>query len=312
LGHYHQPVLLEEVLAALAIRPQGIYVDGTLGTGGHALAIGQRLGQNGLLIGLDVDPEAIEIAKDRLQGLRCQWKIFKSNYAEVASLLADLDIIGVDGVLLDLGMSSLQLDYSGRGFSFSRDEPLDMRMDPEGTNPDAADLINSLSERELENLLRRYGEERHAKRIAKAIVKARSEAPIKTSSQLAALVRAVYPPARGPVARHPATRTFQALRIAVNRELENLESFLKQVPDVIRQGGRVVVLTYHSLEDRIVKQTMAFWEKGCTCPPDFPHCVCGKKATMRRIFKKAKRPSKEEVSKNPRARSAILRAAERV
>ena len=299
-------------MAALAVRPGGVYVDGTIGTGGHALAIGQRLGQGGLLIGLDVDPDAIELAKGRLQGLECRWRVFKSSYADTDSVLEDLGISSVDGLLLDLGMSSLQLDYSGRGFSFLRDEPLDMRMDPDRGNPDAAYLINSLSEKELEKLLRRYGQERYAKRISKAIVMARQKAPIKTSSQLAALVRAVYPRSRGPKTKHPATRTFQALRIAVNRELENLESFLEKAPELLRQGGRLVILTYHSLEDRLVKQTMVSWEKGCTCPPKLPYCVCGKAPIMRRVYKKAKRPSRRELSLNPRARSAILRAAERV
>jgi len=312
LGHYHQPVLLEEVLAALAIKPGGVYVDGTIGTGGHALAIGQRLGQGGELIGLDVDPDAIELAKERLQRLGCRWKVFRCNYTQIDSALGELGIEDVDGVLLDLGMSSLQLDYSGRGFSFLRDEPLDMRMDPHTGDPNAAYLINSLGEKELEKLLRRYGEERYAKRISKAIVKARHKAPIKTSSQLAALVRAVYPRSKGPTTKHPATRTFQALRIAVNKELENLESFLEKAPGLLRQGGRLVILTYHSLEDRLVKHTMVSWERACTCPPQLPYCICGRTPIMRRVYKKAKRPGRQEVSLNPRARSAILRVAERV
>ncbi len=312
MGRFHQPVLLEEVLDALALKPRGVYVDGTLGTGGHALAIGNRLDRDGLLIGLDVDEEAVEVATRRLETLQCKWRVFKKSYADIDALLDSLNIAGVDGIVLDLGMSSFQLDQSGRGFSFSRDEPLDMRMDPSSSSPTAADLVNSLSEKELEDLLRHYGEERYARRISKKIVESRYKAPIRTSSQLASLVRAVYPQPRGPVPRHPATRTFQALRIAVNRELENLESFLERAPDVLKQGGRLVILTYHSLEDRVVKQRFASWEKGCTCPPDFPQCVCGKRPLMKRVFKKAKRPDKKEVISNPRARSAILRAAERV
>ncbi len=312
MGHFHQPVLLEEVLEALALKPKGVYVDGTLGTGGHALAIGKRLDKDGLLIGLDVDEEAIKVASQRLRSLHCEWRVFKKSYADVNALLDSLNIPGVDGILLDLGMSSFQLEHSGRGFSFSRDEPLDMRMDPGSSGPTASDLVNSLSEKELEDLLRQYGEERYARRISKKIVQIRYKAPIKTSSQLASLVRAIYLQPRGPIPRHPATRTFQALRIAVNRELENLELFLERAPDVLKHGARLVILTYHSLEDRIVKQRFASWEKGCTCPPDFPQCVCGKMPVMKRIFKKAKRPSKKEVILNPRARSAILRAAERV
>ena len=312
---------MEEVLDALALKPEGIYVDGTLGTGGHALAIGERLSENGLLIGLDVDPEAIKIAAERLESLPCRWEIFKKSYADIDALLNSLNIPIVDGIVLDLGMSSFQLDFSGRGFSFSREEPLDMRMDPEEDRLTAADLVNSLNQKELENLLRRYGEERYARRISRAIVEARDKAPIKTSSQLASLVRAIYPPrltphgrweSRGPMPKHPATRTFQALRIAVNRELENLEAFLSTAPNLLKPGGRLVVLSYHSLEDRLVKKTMVSWEKRCTCPPDLPYCVCGRKPIMKRVYKKPRRPSEEEKARNPRARSAILRAAERV
>lgn len=292
--------------------PDGVYVDATLGTGGHSMAIGQRLGGKGLLIGLDVDTGAIELATSRLRGLACRWKVVKRNYSELDSVLDELGVNFADGILLDLGMSSFQLEHSGRGFSFLRDEPLDMKMDPECAGPSAADLVNTLSRDELENLLKCYGEERHARHIANAIVQARAKAPIQTTLQLASLVSAVCPQPRGAMLRHPATRTFQALRIAVNRELENLETFLAKVPDLLGPGGRLVVLSYHSLEDRIVKRTMASWEKGCTCPPSFPKCVCGKTPLMKRVYKKAKRPSEAERDKNPRARSAILRAAERI
>jgi len=312
LNCLHEPVLVKEVLRALAIRPEGIYVDGTLGTGGHGLAMGQRLGPEGMLIALDVDPTAIQVAKERLKDLVCRREITKASYANLDEVLLGLGITKVDGVFLDLGMSSFQLDYSGRGFSFLRDEPLDMRMDPDEGDITAAYLLNTLSQQELEDLLRRYGEERKAKRISKAIIQARSRAPIETSSQLASLVRSVYPKPRGPVYRHPATRTFQALRIAVNRELDNLKTFLEKVPELLKPGGRVVILSYHSLEDRMVKQAMVSWEKGCICPPDFPQCVCGRSPLLKRLYRKAKRPSQAEMEENPRARSAILRAAERV
>ncbi|RLB42514.1 MAG: 16S rRNA (cytosine(1402)-N(4))-methyltransferase [Deltaproteobacteria bacterium] len=312
MGQYHEPVLLDEVLLALDIKKEGVYVDATLGTGGHSLAIGHKLGRNGLLVGLDIDPAAIALAKQRLAPLKCRSEVIKRNYVGLDSVLADLGIQGADGILLDLGMSSFQLEHSRRGFSFLRDEPLDMRMDPEGQGPSAADLVNTLKEDELEDLLRRYGEERRARQISRAIVRARVKAPITTSSHLASLVCAVCPQSRRGTLRHPATRTFQALRIAVNKELDNLEIFLKKVPDLLRPKGRLVVLSYHSLEDRLVKQAMSAWERGCTCPPDFPQCVCGKRPVMKRVYKKAKRPGEKEKARNPKARSAILRAAERI
>ncbi|HDM10251.1 MAG: 16S rRNA (cytosine(1402)-N(4))-methyltransferase RsmH [Deltaproteobacteria bacterium] len=312
MGHYHEPVLLNEVLIALAVKKEGVYVDATLGTGGHSVAIGGQLGDNGLLIGLDVDTGAIELANERLKALKCRYKVFNRSYVELDSVLVDCGIDCADGILLDLGMSSFQLEGSGRGFSFLRDEPLDMRMNPVAKGPSAADLVNTLREDELEDLLRRYGEERRAKRISRAIIRARSKTPIQTSLQLASLVSAVCPRPKGGMLKHPATRTFQALRIAVNRELENLQAFLKKAPDFFGPGGRLVILSYHSVEDRIVKQAMVSWEKGCTCPPDFPRCVCGKRPVMRRVYRRAKRPTEDEKARNPRSRSAILRAAERI
>ncbi len=306
----HKPVLVDEVLRSLQIKPDGIYVDGTLGTGGHACAVAQRLGPSGILIGLDVDPSAIERARPRLKGFEPQIITIKASYADLDQVLQDLGISKVQGVLLDLGLSSLQLDLSGRGFSFSRDEPLDMRMDPDGPKT-AAQLLNSLSERQLEQLLRDFGEEPRARAIARAIVRERTKSPIRTTSQLVKIIESLSPP-RARLGKHPATRTFQALRIAVNEELENLKLFLEKAPELIDRQGRVVILSYHSLEHRMVKRAMQEWERGCSCPADFPRCVCGKKVLFKRVNKRAIVPSDEEIRANPRARSAQLRAAERV
>jgi len=266
LEYPHQPVLIHEVVKHLVSIPEGTYVDGTVGTGGHSQAIGKRLSGKGRLVCLDMDPDAVSTSKKRLSFLGDSVRIMKANYADMDKVLADLGYKAIDGVLLDLGMSSYQLEKSGRGFSFSRDEPLDMRMDPENELT-ALHLVNNLEPRDL---------------------------------------------SRGSWARHPATRTFQALRIAVNRELQNLETLLNKIPLIMAKGGRLVVLSYHSLEDRLVKQTMVNWEKPCTCPPGFPHCVCGKVPLFRRLFKKGIKPSITEIKNNPRARSAILRVAERI
>jgi 16S rRNA (cytosine1402-N4)-methyltransferase len=275
------------------------------------MEIGKILGQKGRLICLDRDPNAIELAKKRLRFLSRSVKIIKANYAEMGVVLPGLGISGLNGILLDLGMSSFQLESSGKGFSFSRDEPLDMRMDPD-QEITAGYLVNNLSLGEIEKLLRDYGEEKRAKIIAGAIVRARKEKQVKTSSQLAAIIKSVSPPTRRSKNRHPATLSFQALRIAVNTELENLKLFLDEAPSLLIKGGRLVVLSYHSLEDRIVKQRMRTWEKGCICPPDFPVCVCGKEAFFRRVTKRGIRPSDRETEVNPRSRSAIMRVAERI
>lgn len=290
--------------------PDGVYVDGTVGTGGHSLAIGMRLAGRGRLICLDRDPDAVIVSRKRLKFLGGGLSVIRENFADLDKVLKDLETDEVDGVLLDLGMSSYQLQESGRGFSFSRDEPLDMRMDPDDT-PTARDLVNELSSKELERIFRTYGEERQAKRIARAIVNSRSQQPIESSSQLAILVQSALPAPRRFRAKHPATQTFQALRIAVNRELQNLEIFLNKAPLLLAKGGRLAILSYHSLEDRLVKQAMLYWEKGCTCPPDLPRCVCGKIQLFRRLFKRGLKPPPEEIQENPRARSATLRVAER-
>lgn len=307
----HKPVLEEEVVRYLVVTPDGTYVDGTVGTGGHSLAVGMSLVGKGRLICLDLDPDAVRLSRQRLAILGDRVFVTKASFAELDSVLKELGLKMVDGVLLDLGMSSYQLERSGRGFSFCRDEPLDMRMDPEDGQT-ARYLVNNLPERELEGILRDYGEERRAKPIARAIVKARTKRPIETSLHLAELIMSVFPPSYRFGARHPATRTFQALRIAVNKELQNLKGFLNKIPIMMAKGGRLVVLSYHSLEDRLVKQAMVNWERECTCPPDFPACVCGKTPLLRRLFRRGLRPSQGEIEENPRARSAILRAAERI
>jgi 16S rRNA (cytosine1402-N4)-methyltransferase len=311
LDYPHRPVLVQKVVKYLVAVPDGTYVDGTVGNGGHSLAIGKCLTGKGRLICLDKDPDAIAVSKERLAPLGKKIFVIRASYADLSQVLLELEVEKVDGVLLDLGMSSYQLEESGRGFSFLRDEPLDMRMDPDNELT-ARDLVNSLSPKELERTLKEYGEERRARSIARAIVRAREKGPIETSYRLAGLIKSVSPPSYGSKAKHPATRTFQALRIAVNKELQNIEVFLNKIPYLLTKGGRLVILSYHSLEDRRIKKAMFDWEKTCTCPPDFPRCVCGKTPMFKRLFKKGLRPDKGEIDENPRARSAVMRAAERI
>ena len=307
----HRPVLADEVVRDLVTRPSGVYVDGTAGTGGHAEVIAARLSPGGRLICLDRDPEAVRISKKRMAPLGDRVRLIQANYADLDRILQGAGIGGVDGIVLDLGMSTLQLEQEGRGFSFYRDEPLDMRMDPAEGVP-ASHLVNTLSAGALAKILVEYGEERRAKSIARRITGERSRRPIERAAQLAELIASVVPRTRGPGAKHPATRTFQALRIAVNRELEHLRAFLEEAPSLITTGGRLVILTYHSLEDRIVKQTMRDWERGCRCPPDLPRCGCGKMPLFRRMHKKGIKPRPQEIQENPKARSATLRAVERM
>jgi 16S rRNA (cytosine1402-N4)-methyltransferase len=298
-------------MSTLITDPEGIYVDGTVGSGGHSEAIGKRLSANGCLICMDRDPEALKTAKARLAflGNRVTW--LHANYDELDERLNRLGIEKITGLLLDLGISSFQLDQSKRGFSFNKDESLDMRMDP-ADETTAAQLVNTLTHQELKTLLRTYGEERRASVIATAIERARNKKPIQSSRQLADVIRSVFPLSRRPGEKDPATRSFQAIRIAVNKELDHLKKILDDVPSLIAHKGRLVTLAYHSLEDRIVKQTMTAWEKACICPPDLPECGCGKKRLFRLIQKKGIRPCASEIAQNPRARSAILRAAERI
>lgn len=306
----HQPVLVDEVVKRLCHIPDGIYADGTVGSAGHSQAIGKTLRGKGRLICVDRDPDAVNLSRKRLAFLGNRVSVIRANYSDLDRIIKDLGIEALDGVLLDLGMSSHQLEESGRGFSFSREEHLDMRMDP-NDGITAYHLVNYLAPRDIERILRDYGEEKKARLIARAIVQTREKNPIETTSQLAGVISSAIPSAHRLRAKHPATRTFQALRIAVNRELQNIEIFLMKIPSLMAKGGRLVVLSYHSLEDRLIKQAMMNWEKGCTCPPDFPRCICGKTAIFRRLSKKGIKPTLEEVEKNPRARSAVLRAAER-
>lgn len=304
------PVLVQETVQFLNLKPEGIYVDGTVGSGGHSLEILSHLPENSRLICLDRDPDAIRLSHERLSSNH-RVKLIQANFANLDRVMRDLAIDRIDGILLDLGMSSYQIEKSGRGFSFNREEPLDMRMNPDH-KPTGEHLINSLSVESLQTLLWEYGEERRARTIAKAVVAARARNPIKTATQLAQIIEEATPKSHRPWKRHPATKTFQALRITINKEMDNLEIFLHKIPKLLAPGGRLVVISYHSLEDRQVKKAMVNWEKTCTCPPDFPVCACDKTPTFRRIFRKGWKPEQMEIDNNPRARSAIMRVAERI
>lgn len=309
--YVHEAVLVQDVVRSLVVDPDGIYVDGTVGTGGHSLAVGKHLGEQGCLVCLDKDPEAVTISEKRLRDLGKDVRALQGNYSDLDRILGDQGIETVSGVLLDLGMSTHQLEGSGRGFSFRKDEPLDMRMDPD-TGQTAHHLVNTLTLEGLEQILKDYGEERRARAIAKAVVRRRKQEPIRTTRHLVNVVESVSPPSVRFRSRHPATRTFQALRISVNKELDNLKEFLNKIPLLITKKGRLVIISYHSLEDRLVKQAMVDWEGACTCPPDLPYCICGRTPVFRRVSKKPIRPGPEEIKNNPRARSAVLRAAERI
>jgi len=306
----HVSVLLEETIAGLKVKPDGIYVDCTLGGGGHSQAILERLGSKGVLIGIDQDLEAIQTARQRLINYPARFEAVHANYKELTKIVNEIGYLAVDGVLFDLGVSSYQLDNAERGFSYKQDAPLDMRMDQ--TNPlTAEDLVNNLSEDELADIIWRYGEERWAKRIAKFIVERRTIKPIKTTGQLVDIIKAAIPAGARREGPHPAKRTFQALRIEVNKELEVLEKALEDAAKLLNKGGRIAVITFHSLEDRVVKEKFKELAKGCECPPSFPVCVCGKKPTLRVITKKPVVPSAEEIEANPRARSSKLRIGEK-
>jgi 16S rRNA (cytosine1402-N4)-methyltransferase len=301
----HTPVLLSETLRALAVQPGGRYIDCTLGGGGHAAAILDHSSPGGQLLGIDADPRAIEAAQKRLQNYKNSTRLVNDNFANLQSICIKYDFSPVHGILFDLGLSSLQLNGNGRGFSFQYDAPLDMRYSPQ-QKVTAADIVNTFPATRLAHILRAYGEEIHSHRIASSIMK---ERPIETTHQLARLIEKVVG-RRGKL--HPATKTFQALRIAVNHELEYLETALKQAIDLLGFEGRLVVISYHSLEDRIVKQLMQREAKGCICPPNTPTCTCGHVPLLRLINKKVITPSPREIDLNPRSRSAKLRAAERV
>ncbi|HJX70079.1 MAG TPA: 16S rRNA (cytosine(1402)-N(4))-methyltransferase RsmH [Dehalococcoidia bacterium] len=302
----HTPVLLEETIEFLNIQPQGCYIDCTLGTAGHATIILERSSLRGRLLGIDVDPAAIEIAKERLKPYSKAALLANESFRYLEDICKRYDFYPVQGILFDLGISSPQLADSSRGFSFKFDAPLDMRFNPEQPLT-AATIVNTFSEAEIASLLKRYGEERHQRRIARKIVAHR---PISTTLQLVEVVEEALGAYRGRI--HPATRTFQALRIAVNQELDNLEVALKQTLSLLSSGGRLVVISYHSLEDRLVKEFMHRESKGCLCPPNAPVCVCGHTPTLRLVNRKVITPSSVEREANPRSRSAKLRAAERL
>lgn len=306
----HEPVLLQEVLAGLAPRPNGTYVDGTVGGGGHARAVLAQAGETARLIGIDQDPAALAAAANRLADLPGDVELVRGNYADLKRILSERNISSVDGVLLDLGISSHQIDTPERGFSYIQDGPLDMRMDPAGARS-AADLVNQLPADELAQIFFTYGEERFGRRIAAAIVTARAEAPLTRTAQLAAVIeRAV--PGRHRYDGHPAKRVFQALRIATNDELTIIAPTIRDAVSLLKPGGRLAIISFHSLEDRIVKETYRELARGCICPPRQPKCTCGRQPEIELITRKPVTATEEELARNPRAHSAKLRVAERL
>ncbi len=310
MEYTHKPVLLRPCLDGLNIRPDGIYVDGTLGRAGHSLEIAKRL-TTGRLIAVDRDEAALDAAPARLEGHMDKVTLVRGNFGGLNAILSRLNVDGVDGMLFDLGVSSPQLDDGSRGFSYLQDAPLDMRMD-QSAPLTAQDVVNGWSQEELKRILRQYGEERYSGLIAAAIVRERGQAPIETTGQLAEIIRDAMPAKARKEKQHPAKRSFQAIRIAVNDELGEVERLLDGVLDVLNPGGRIAIISFHSLEDRLVKTAYAGWAKGCTCPPDFPVCVCGKTPKVRLVGKRPIVADGEELDDNPRARSAKLRVAEKL
>ena len=306
----HTPVLYEEVMESLAIKPDGIYADGTAGGGGHSSGIASRLSEKGLLIAVDRDREALEAAENRLAEYKCKKKLLHSNYSDTEAI-ANAAGGKIDGILLDLGVSSYQLDNPERGFSYMQDAPLDMRMD-DGDSMTAYDVVNTYGRADLARIIREYGEENWAARIAEFIEKARKEKPIETTAELTEIIKAAIPAKARRTGPHPAKRTFQAIRIEVNDELGHLREAVAKLPDLLGSGGRLAIITFHSLEDRIVKTEFEKRLKPCTCPKELPVCVCGKVADVKRVTRKPIVPSKEETESNPRARSAKLRVLEKL
>ena len=306
----HVTVLLDETIEGLNINPDGIYFDGTLGGGGHSYEILKRLTGKGVLIGVDQDGDAIEAAGERLKEFDGKFQLVRSNYSEIETILSDLKISKVDGIVLDLGVSSYQIDNLERGFSYKEDAPLDMRMDQRQLL-NAADVVNGYTEEQLIAMLRDYGEERFAKSIAKAIIEARADKPIATTQELSDIVKKAVPTKYSIKKGHPAKKTFQAIRIEVNNELNILQQTLDKMIEHLNPGGRICVITFHSLEDRIVKLNFRKNENPCTCPPDFPVCVCGKKSKGKVITRKPIVPSEEEIEINKRSKSSKLRIFER-
>ena len=306
----HTSVLLEPSIEQLQIRPNGIYVDGTLGGGGHSYHIAERLTKDGRLIGIDRDEEAICAASKRLEPFTDRVTIVKNNYGNIREVLDRLEISQVDGILLDLGVSSYQLDTAERGFSYMADAPLDMRMDREESRT-AWDIVNTYSEQELFRVIRDYGEDRFAKNIAKHIVKQREEKPVETTGELVKIIQGAIPMKVQKTGGHPAKRTFQAIRIELNRELTVIDEVIDTMIDVLKPGGRLCIITFHSLEDRIVKSRFRTAENPCICPREFPVCVCGRKSKGHVVTRKPILPSETEMEENPRARSAKLRVFEK-
>ena len=302
----HQPVLYQEILNVIAPESGGVYLDGTLGAGGHAEGILKASAPRGRLLGLDLDPEALAIARQRLFDFQERATLIKASYLSATDVLAEIGWGKVDGIILDLGVSSMQIDRPGRGFSFQENGFLDMRFNQD-RGQTAADLVNTLSEEELANLIYQYGEERFSRRIARAIVAAR---PVDTTQELAALIEKAVPGYESHI--HPATRTFQALRIATNKELETLSAALPRLIDCLAPGGRIAIISFHSLEDRIVKQFFRRESQDCICPPEQPICTCGHTAILKVVTKKPVRASAQEINQNPRSRSAKLRVAEKL
>lgn len=305
----HKSVLLNESIEALNIKPDGIYIDATAGGGGHSFEIASRL-ETGRLIAVDRDPDAIKAAGERLAPFGDKVTLVQSNYSRLPQILQELNISGADGILLDLGVSSFQFDAPERGFSYNYDAPLDMRMSKSGIS--AREIVNTASYERLEQIFREYGEEKFASRIVSSIVKQREIKPIDTTFELSDLIKASIPAAARRNGPHPARRTFQALRIAVNGELDELDKLLEDALSILLPQGRLAIITFQSLEDRMVKQRMQSWAQGCICPPDFPVCVCGHKPQVRIIKRKGIVPSQEEIDSNPRSRSARLRFCEKL
>ena len=307
----HKSVLLDETIESLDIKPDGIYVDGTLGGGGHASEVCRRRGDKGRFIGIDQDADAIAAASERLKEFGDKVTIVRSNYENIDEVLKELGISQVDGIYLDLGVSSYQLDTAERGFTYREDDaPLDMRMD-QRNEMTAKDIVNTYSESELFHIIKNYGEDRFAKNIAKHIVRARQEKEIETTGELIEIIKAAIPAKVRATGGHPAKRTFQAIRIELNKELEVLENSIDKMTDLLAPGGRLSIITFHSLEDRIVKNRFRINENPCTCPPDFPVCMCGKKSKGRVVTRKPILPSEEELSENKRSKSAKLRVFEK-
>ena len=307
----HVSVLLQETIDGLAVKPDGIYVDGTTGGGGHSYEICKRLGENGRLICIDQDAEALAAAEKRLEPFAGIVTLVKSNYAQMKEVLKQLGIDKVDGIVLDLGVSSYQLDNAERGFSYREDAPLDMRMDREQTLT-ARDIVNEYPESELYRIIKEYGEERFAKNIARNICKRRQDKPLETTFELVDIIRGSMPAKARNGKSHPAKRTFQAIRIECNQELEVLRQALDEMVDLLKDGGRISIITFHSMEDRMVKTSFRRQENPCTCPPDFPVCVCGNKPKGKVITRKPILPSEEECEQNTRSKSAKLRVFERI